>query len=181
MWKVMNVKQICRQVQIRLQAKEGMLLLDVQICLLFLTILGLLFYQNYLTGLQTSARVEQDVRLYQAHRYTQQLLMKELSLNARAVELGGTRLNPLLIVRHRLGGVRHTYYVSNKVLYRKRETTSTTGINPYSAADFLIRDLVWERLSDRALLLKWRLEDAQSGRSKEFEQVFVLGNGTVLE
>ncbi len=177
----MNVKQICRQVQIWLWSKEGMLLLDIQICLLFLTFLSLLFYQNYLTGLQTSIRVEQDVRLYQAHRYTQQLLMKELSLNARAVELGGTRRNPFLVVWHRLGGVSHTYYVNNKVLYRRRETVFTTGINPYSAADFLVRDLVWERLSPRALRMTWRLEDVKSGRSREFEQVFVLGNGTVLE
>ena len=59
MWKVMNVKQICRQVQSWFRQEEGMLLLDVQLCLLFLTILGGIFYQSYLTGLKTGASLEQ--------------------------------------------------------------------------------------------------------------------------
>jgi hypothetical protein len=176
----MNVKQICRQVQSWLQEEEGMLLLDVQLCLLFLIILGGIFYQAYLIGIKTGASLEQDVGLYQAHRYTQQLLLKELSLNARTVTIGGLPFSPRIIVRHQRGGVCDTYYLNGEILYRKRETTHTKGINPYSASGFAIRELTWSKLSSRALLLKWRLEEEKSGRSKEFEQVFVLGNGTVL-
>lgn len=181
MWKVMNVKQICRQVQSLFRHREGMLLLDVEVCLLFLAFLGTIFYQQYLSVIKTSASLEADLRLYQANRYTQQLLMRELSINARAAFINTRSGEPQLLVRHALGGIRHTFYVRKQTLYRKQDSGLTTGINPYSAAGIRIRELTWKKLSSRALLLSWCLQDEQSGRTRVFEQVHVFGNGVVLD
>ncbi len=164
------------------QAEEGMLLLELSVSILILAILTAVFYQSFFSSMRTFAAMEADLGLYRADRYTQSLLMKELSCNTKYAEVGSDITGkPILTIAHNLGNIRHTFVVRNQTLYRRLETGTSRATNPFSDPGILVRKISFARLSSQSLLLAWCLEDKKSGRRRDFRQIYFLANGQVVE
>lgn len=166
----------------KLKARGGFLLLELNLVLVILAVLGLIFSAHFGSLSKTFKSLEADVRLHQANRYTQSLLGRELSYDVESASLSIDSLSRQhLINQSVLGNVQTHFYRSDSILYRKKTSAIGSGVNPFSLIEVIIVDMQLQKLSADSLLITLILKDEKSGRIKTFSRRHRLCNGYVIQ
>lgn len=125
-------------------------------------------------------RVLADIELYQAARYTQNILKRELSYNVASIRLSkGFNDRDQLVCCKTKKNVKLYWYVSGKMLYRKTIKGMSIGVNPFSCPEMQIIDFSTERLASDRLKLIVTMKETRSGLTRTFPWILRLSNGTV--
>jgi hypothetical protein len=170
-WQGKNLRTSC----------QGMIILEAVLGILVILVIGTISYQCLLSTGKSYRSVMADLAIYRADRYTQNLLTMELCRNTRVAKIRRGAEGQELVLQNNLGHVRKTLYLRNQTLYKKTQTSDTEGINPLSAAELRVLEWHWEPKSHNTLMLKWRLEEKQSGRIREFVHIYTLFNGRISD
>lgn len=160
---------------------KGFLLVELNAALLLLMIVLLLFSGSLRQLLQGWQRLQADVLLYRAARYSFSLPERELFLHAATVKINNTgyKGSSKVICQDVFGSRQITFYQSGNLLYRETKSNSLKGVNVLSLASVQVRDFKAERLNERELLLTLSLQEPKSGRTLTSSRVMLLSNGVI--
>lgn len=158
----------------------GTVMVELNLFFLILLLGCGLFFNYGQTLLKNCARVLAEIELFQAARYSQTILKRELSYNAASIRLGKDLNNrDRLTCRKTSANVQTQWYVLNKTLYRKTTKGMSEGVNPFSEPRAAITGVAAERLAADRLKLSVVFTAPGSGISRSFSFVFLLSNGEI--
>ena len=159
---------------------KGFLLVELNLALLLMMIVMLMFSGSLKQLLQGWQKMQADVLLHRAARYSFALPERELFLHAAKVSIGsGAKGNSKVLCRDVLGSRQITFYLSGGILYRETKSNSLKGVNPLSLPSIKVQEFTAKRHSEKELLVKLKLLEPRSGRSLTASKVMALSNGVV--
>ena len=166
---------------LRLNNQKGYLLVELQISMLIITILLGALFVSLRQVLGSWKNMLIDAQLYDAGRYMQVFLEKEIGYQGQRISIDyleplGTRRIVVQTIRH------NTYYNyfwkrAKKGLYRETSTIDSSGTNPLFIPGCDVIDWDVEKVADDSMVINFTLE--KEGRKKKFTQLIVCANGEV--
>lgn len=164
-----------------LNRNKGFLLVEVNMALLLIVIAMSMFAGSFGQLLQGWQRLQADVKLYRAARYSFSLPERELFLHADRVSISSTGIknSSKLICQDVFGSREISFYLSGVNLYREIKSNSLKGVNVISLASVRVENFQATRLNDKEVLLTLQLKDIASGKTLTSSKVMLLRNGVV--
>lgn len=160
---------------------KGFMLVEINLILMLMIILSLMFAGSLTQLLQGWQRIQADITLYRAARYSFSLPERELFLHAGKVTIlgKGTSGSSKLVCQDVFGSRQVTFYHSGNLFYRETKSNSLKGVNVLSLASVKVQKFTAARLNVRELLLTLTLQEPKSGRTLTSSKVMLLSNGAI--
>ena len=164
------------------KAAKGSILLELNLVMVLLLLAAGLFQQSIGTVLQNAGKIKGDLQLTQADRYLDTFLGKQISFNSVQVVLEEDgQGKPKIACQDILGNQKVSFYTQGTVLYRRLQAGPAVGVNPLSLSQVAVNGFAVKRITSRTLWVSYRFLERQTGREKEFQHWYYLGNGEVVD
>ncbi len=124
-------------------------------------------------------KLQADMMLYRAVRYSLSFPEREVFLNAATVKIIDNGKNSKLVCKEIFGNRQVTFYTSGERLYREIKNNTQKGVNVLSLASVKVLQFTAEQVNSKEILLKIKMQDLKSGRKLAGYKVLLLSNGLV--
>lgn len=159
---------------------KGFLTVQLQVGAAVLALLTAFLYKDFTNVLGGIHTLGDDLQLYEAARYMQAELEKDLAYESTAATIRKDfRGNKVLQCQTIYAGKQYLYTCENNGLYKQTDTLLTKGKNPLFIPDCQVQQWQVRKLGDRVLAIQFVL--VREGRAKSFTQTVSMLNGVVTD
>lgn len=159
---------------------KGFLAVQLQVSVAVLALLTAFLYKDFTAVLGGLHKLHDDLQLYEAARYMQAELEKDLAYDSMVVTIEKDfRGNKMLQCQTIYAGKQYLYTCENNGLYKQTDTLLTKGKNPLFIPDCQVQQWQVRKLADNALEIQLVL--VRDGRAERFTQTISILNGVVID